>query len=59
MVSISSHQVYAPRECGGCKEIKQRTKEFINDFSRVVCPDSVKPLIKLTKAFEMVEIDTK
>ena len=51
--------MYAPRECGGCKEIKQRTKEFINDFSRVVCPDSVKPLIKLTKAFEMVEIDTK
>jgi len=32
MVSISSHQVYAPRECGGCKEIKQRTEEFINDF---------------------------
>jgi hypothetical protein len=28
MISISSHQVYAPRDCGGCSEFKKLTTEF-------------------------------
>ena len=28
MVTMGMHQVYAPRECGGCSEFKKLTTEF-------------------------------
>ena len=28
MVTISTHQVFAPRNCGGCAEFKKLTTEF-------------------------------
>ena len=31
MVSISTQQVYAPRNCGGCSEFKKLTSQFEKD----------------------------
>jgi hypothetical protein len=52
MLTIGTQHVFAPRECGGCEEFIQRTDQFISDFSSVVSPDSLKPLLKLTHEFE-------
>jgi hypothetical protein len=31
VTSIGTHQIYAPRECGGCSAFKKLTKQFEKD----------------------------
>ena len=39
MTSISSHQIYAPRQCGGCSEFKKLTHEFEKDVTDAAIGD--------------------
>jgi hypothetical protein len=39
MTSISSHQIYAPGQCGGCSEFKKLTHEFEKDVTDAAIGD--------------------
>lgn len=47
VTSMSTHQVYAPRTCGGCAEFKKLTHEFEQDVldAAVVDPNIIPGLI--------------
>lgn len=39
MLTISTQQVFAPRECGGCKDFKKLTSEFEKDILEAAVGD--------------------
>ena len=50
VTSISTHQVYAPRNCGGCAEFKKLTNQFEKDVINAASidppdPDRIQALI--------------
>ena len=50
VTTVSTHQVYAPRDCGGCSEFKKLTNQFEKDVIDAAStqppePDRIQTLI--------------